>query len=645
MKFPRVLKGGLLLALLIALTTASFQVFTNTVFDPELAMEDEMSVASELTIEDEQLMNDSHNDLILHEGELGDFEITYNDDISLAQDSLTIRTTAPPPQPVFANSSVDRVTVQVIPAPEGWVTQYRIRDVTRPWGLRWQTSNSFDRLTEGVAYQVQARFVARNTATHADSDESVASENITTTNDIFLRPRPDLPSHTEVRAHVSEGVGGRAFITATNTADVPLTLFLGSISAGNPDPVLFDAAGNRIAFRNRTNLPPALNPMNFWYSTTLNPGQVWNGYVGTDGDVDARNSFIHVSVSWIGVPGHSTPTPMPSTTPGTPTPMPSTTPRTPTPVPSTTPRTPTPIPSTTPRTPTPIPSTTPRTPTPIPCPIDRLTTDPPSQPVLNYMLIRRLTVHPITAPSGWATEYRIRAINGSWGPWQDSNSFSGSVLIRGTVYQVQARFRAINQDTHADSSESEASADLTFTPGVDPPPQPVVVDTRFPNMFVRPIPAPDGWRTQYRLRNVNSSWESGSGWKWNPSFTRFDGLTPGEVYQVQARFMENPIVNYVFTNESESSIYVTLSPDRTTATRTGNTVTVNPITAPNGWTIEYRIAVGRTPFAWSEWQTGTSFEVDARVTFHHVIEARFVADNEATHQTTCVNMVAIAMHR
>jgi len=275
-----------------------------------------------------------------------------------------------------------------------------------------------------------------------------------------------------------------------------------------------------------------------------------------------------------------------------------------------------------------------------PCPNDRLITDPPSQPVLNYMNIRRLTVHPIPAPSGWDTEYRIRAANGSWGPWQDSNSFSG--LIRGTVYQVQARFRAIYQDTHADSYESEPSADMTFTPGVDPPPQPVIGSTRFPNIFVMPISAPDGWRTQYRIRNVDGSW---GGWQWHSLFGRSNGITSGEVYQVQARFMEDPIVNYVFTEESELSMYITPSPDTTRAVRTGNTVTVEPIIAPNGWSVEYRISTIRLPSTWSEWQTDTSFEVAAEVTIHHVIEARFVADNTATHLSSCENLVAIALHR
>jgi len=587
MKFPKALKGGLLLALLIALTTATFQVFTNTVFDPELVMEDEMLNASVLSV-DEHLMNDLHSDLMIHEEELEGFEITYND-LSAAQDSSTIRTTNPPPQPDIVYSSIDRVAVERIPAPDGWVTEYRIRDASRAWGFRWQTSNFFDRLTEGTTYQVQARFRAINASTHADSDESVASENKTLSNDIFIRPRPEIPAHTEVRAHVRDGIGGRASITATNTADVPVNLALGSISAGNPDPVLFDAAGNQIAFRNSTNLPPVLNPMNFSYTITLNPGQSLSGYVGTIGDIAANNSFIPISVGW--TRAQSTPT-------------------------------------------------CPVLPTPPTCPIDRLVTDPPPQPVLNYMNIRRITVNSISAPSGWATQYRIRAGNGSWGPWQDSNSFSG--LIRGTVYQVQARFRAIDQDTHADSYESEPSADLTFTPGVDPPPRPVIVETSPHRIFVMPIPAPDGWRTQYRVRAVNGSWGS---WRSHSLFVRSDGITPGEIYQVQARFIEDPIVNYVFTDESEVSMYITPSPETTRGIRTGNTVTIEPITAPNGWSVEYRISTILLPYSWSEWQTGTSFEVNAGVTFHHVIEARFVADNTATHVCSSENLVAIILHR
>ena len=581
MKFSKALKGGFLLALLIALTTATFQVFTNTVFDPELAMEDEMLDTSELPKEDEQLMNALHRNQVLYEGEQEGFEITY-DDLTVTQDSLTMRTTNPPPQPDIVYSSIDRVTVQTIPAPAGWVTEYRIRDTSRSWGFRWQTSNSFDRLTEGVTYQVQARFRATTSATHEDSDESVTSEDITLSNDIILRPFADLPIHTEVRAFVREGVEGRVSITATNTADVPVNLTLGSISSGNPDPVLLDAAGNQIAFRNSTNLPPALNPMNFSYTITLNPGQSWNGFVGTDGDLASLYpsfDFIPISVGWTRAQQG-----------------------------------------------------------PPPCPT-RLTTEPPSQPVLSNLAARGIVVYSIPAPNGWATEYRIREGNGSWGPWQDSNTFNG--LIRGTVYQVQARFRAIDPVTHADSAESEASADITFAPGVSAPPQPVLAGTQHHRIAIEPIPAPDGWVTTYRIRAVNGSW---SNWRTRTVFERFDGVTPGEIFQVQARFSEDPIVNYYFFSpESELSVFMTPSPDSTRATHTGNTITVDAIAAPSGWTIEYRIST-IWPTSWSEWQTGTSFEVVAGAT-RHQIEARFVADNSVTHVDSSPSLVALTIQR
>ena len=102
----------------------------------------------------------------------------------------------------------------------------------------------------------------------------------------------------------------------------------------------------------------------------------------------------------------------------------------------------------------------------------RLTTSVPRQPSVSSTTSNSLTVHTINAPAGWITEYRIRlAPNGAWGAWQRSTTFSG--LAAATFYQVQARFYAINQNTHVHSDVSLISANIrTAALAAQPPTTP-----------------------------------------------------------------------------------------------------------------------------------------------------------------------------
>ena len=90
----------------------------------------------------------------------------------------------------------------------------------------------------------------------------------------------------------------------------------------------------------------------------------------------------------------------------------------------------------------------------------RHTTNAPAQrTVSGTPTATSLAVNSTTAPNGWTTQYRIRtAPSGTWGSWQNSNTFTG--LLAGTDYQVQARFTANNTNTHVHSNESTVSSNI-----------------------------------------------------------------------------------------------------------------------------------------------------------------------------------------
>ncbi|MCL2576941.1 MAG: InlB B-repeat-containing protein [Defluviitaleaceae bacterium] len=88
------------------------------------------------------------------------------------------------------------------------------------------------------------------------------------------------------------------------------------------------------------------------------------------------------------------------------------------------------------------------------------TTNAPAQRVVSGTPTSdSLSVNTTAAPAGWSIQLRIRTgLTGTWSGWQNSNTFTE--LDANTDYQVQARFAAINTNTHQHSLESNTSANI-----------------------------------------------------------------------------------------------------------------------------------------------------------------------------------------
>jgi regulator of RNase E activity RraA len=226
----------------------------------------------------------------------------------------------------------------------------------------------------------------------------------------------------------------------------------------------------------------------------------------------------------------------------------------------------------------------------------------PAQPTASRS-VNTITINTITAPSGWTTQYRIRTgSTGTWGAWQTGNTFAVTAGV--SPHQVQARYLATNTTTHASSFESIASTDIATASleSTTAPATRTISSATINTITVNATTAPTGWTTQYRIR-IGSTGTWGA---WQNSNT-FTGLTTGTLYQIQARFAANNISTHVDSAESVASVNFTPSPVQpTSSSATANSITVNALTPPSGWTAYYRIKLS-TSSTWENWQTTTVF--------------------------------------
>lgn len=163
-------------------------------------------------------------------------------------------------------------------------------------------------------------------------------------------------------------------------------------------------------------------------------------------------------------------------------------------------------------------------PTPAPNRVVRHSTYPPDvAPELAGATENSITLVPIAAPSGWVTEYRMLPL----GAWRTSVVFTG--LTANGTYTFEARFAAVNLDTHMDTL---AGPSASFTTGVTrltttPPPAPTAADggITYNSITLNAITPPVGWTTQYRM--------FGMGWQASPTFT---SLPSAMGFAFEARF-------------------------------------------------------------------------------------------------------------
>jgi len=204
------------------------------------------------------------------------------------------------------------------------------------------------------------------------------------------------------------------------------------------------------------------------------------------------------------------------------------------------------------------------------------TNAPTSAPTASNITTNSVTLNTINAPLGWTTEYRLGSMS-VWGGWQTSNIFTE--LTPATDYRFEARFRANNTTTHANSAASSVrvirTAALPRLTTAAPRLAPTASNITTNSITLNTISAPLGWTTEYRRSlGLMGVW---GGWQTSNIFT---GLTPATGYQFQARFAANDIATHANSAEGPTSVTITTSQaiNRPSLTLSRGTTTSHSVT-------------------------------------------------------------------
>ena len=547
--------------------------------------------------------------------------------------TAALYTTNPPPQRTSSNATINSITVNATTAPTGWTTQYRIRvGSTGAWGA-WQNSNVFTGLVATTMYQIQTRFTANNTATHAHSAESPVSWDITTSSESLSvggltgwNPSSAAGSNS---VSVSSNVSWTASSSATSwltvspasgfqngTVRLNVTANTGAFSRSGTITLMGGGISRTItvtqaASVSTTNAPAqrvvsSTNANSITVNATTAPTGwttqyrirvgstndptiptlVWgewqnsNTFTGlSDGRLyqfqarfTANNTATHAHSAESVVSANMTPA--------------------------------------------------------------------PRQPTVSSTTTNSITVHSIPVPgTGWLTYYLLRNTSGTVvSSWQTGTTFTG--LAAGT-YQVQAVFWAQNSagSNPSDSANSMSilSSNITIAAAA--------------NLTI----GSTTWNPASAAGNASVSVTSNVSWTASSNATSWLTVSPASGSN-NGTIMLNATAN-TGTSSRTGTITVTgggltrtitvtqavpvttnAPAQRVASSTTANSITVNATTAPTGWTTQYRIRVGSTG-TWGAWQNSNTFTGLAAGTIHQV-QARFTANNTATHAHSAESAVS-----
>lgn len=216
----------------------------------------------------------------------------------------------------------------------------------------------------------------------------------------------------------------------------------------------------------------------------------------------------------------------------------------------------------------------------------------PVAPTVASRTTNSITLNAITAPAGFTTQYRrSTGANNTWQAWTTNPVFSG--LSANTEFRFQARLQSA-------TGNSVESATLTTRTVPNAPAAPTVASRTTNSITLNTVAASAGFTTQYRRSTgANNTWQA---WTTNPVFT---GLTANQEFRFQVRFQSttgSSVESTTLTTRTVPNAPAT----PTVASRTANSITLNTITAPAGFTTQYRRSTGANN-TWQAWTTSPNF--------------------------------------